>query len=270
MLSLPVLKEIPLLHVDVYGDGPDFVLLHGWGMHGGIWADWAGELASHFRVWVVDLPGHGNSDYQGQDTLDSWASAVQDVVPENAWWLGWSLGGLVSMAALASQRKNIRGLVLLASTPCFVATRNWKPAVDAEVFGQFAQQLKTDIDRTLTRFLSLQVKGTDRSGEMLRKLRAVLKSRSIPDSDALHCGLRLLQESDMRHVLTEPVAPIYWLLGERDTLVPQEVQNSFPGIPSTLIEGAGHAPFLSHARRCSEQLDRWLLKGEKRVQHAAG
>jgi len=259
-----------VLHVDVYGAGPDLVLLHGWGMHGGIWADWAGELSSRFRVWVVDLPGHGNSDYQGQDTLAAWASAVQDVVPTNAWWLGWSLGGLVSMAALASQQQSIRGLVLLATTPRFVASQDWTSAVDARIFDQFAQQLQTDIDRTLTRFLSLQVKSADRSADTLRKLRAGLKCRLEADIDSLCSGLRFLQESDMRHVLTDPVAPIYWLLGERDTLVPPKVRNSFPDIPSALIEGAGHAPFLSHPGRCSEQLERWLLKGEKRVHNAAG
>ncbi len=74
----------------------------------------------------------------------------------------------------------------------------------------------------------------------------------------------------MRRVLINPVAPVYWLLGERDTLVPSAVRNSFPAIPCMLIEGAGHAPFLSHAGRCSEQLDRWLLKGEKQVCHATG
>jgi len=259
-----------LLHVDVYGRGPDLVLLHGWGMHGGLWTDWAEELSSQFRVCVVDLPGHGNSEYDGQDTLDSWASAVQEVVPENAWWLGWSLGGLVSMAAFASQRKNIRGLVLLAGTPCFVASPDWEPAVDAQVFEQFAQQLQSDIDRTLTRFLSLQVRNSDRSGDTLRKLRDKLKSRSQANMDALRTGLHFLQESDMRDVLAHPAAPVYWLLGERDTLVPPEVCNSFPDIPSMLIKGAGHAPFLSHPGDCSKQLNRWLLKGEKRVQHAAG
>ena len=259
-----------MLHVDVYGAGPDLVLLHGWGMHGGIWAGWARELASQFRVWVVDLPGHGNSGYQGQDTIDAWASEVQGVVPANAWWLGWSLGGLVSMEALAGQQQNIRGLVLFATTPSFVASQDWTPAVDAKVFDKFAQQLQTGIDRTLTRFLSLQVRSADHSGETLRKLRAGLKCRPEADINSLCSGLHFLQESDMRHVLTEPVVPIYWLLGERDTLVPPEVRNSFPDIPSVLIEGAGHAPFLSHPGRCSEQLERWLLKGERRAHNAAG
>ena len=47
-----------MLKVDVYGSGPDLVLLHGWGMHGGLWSDWADELGEWFRVTVVDLPGH--------------------------------------------------------------------------------------------------------------------------------------------------------------------------------------------------------------------
>lgn len=259
-----------MLHVDIRGAGPDLVLLHGWGMHGGIWSDWAGELASRFRVWTVDLPGHGDSDYQGRDTLAAWASAVQEVVPANAWWLGWSLGGLVSMAALSSREKSMQGLVLLASTPFFTASPDWKPALDAQIFNQFAQQLQTDIDRTLTRFLSLQVRSADRSGETLRKLRAALKRKPEPDVNALRSGLRFLRESDLRRVLTKPVVPVYWLLGERDTLVPPEVRNSFPDIPCMLIEGAGHAPFLSHPGHCSEQLARWLLKSGTQIHYAEG
>jgi len=248
--------------------GPDLVLLHGWGMHGGIWADWAGELSSHFRVWTVDLPGHGNSAYGGEDTLDDWATAVQAVVPVNAWWLGWSLGGLVALAALAGEENSVRGVVLLASTPVFVVKPDWEIAVDAQVFRQFARQLHNDADRTLTRFLALQVRGADHGSETLRQLRAGLRSRPQADTDALQCGLRFLQEADMRCVLETPGVPVSWLLGERDTLVPAQVRNGFPAIPSALIEGAGHAPFLSHPGQCRAQLECWLLKALQQAQHA--
>jgi pimeloyl-ACP methyl ester carboxylesterase len=33
------------------------VLIHGWGMHGGIWGDVVVRLAEQFEVHVVDLPG---------------------------------------------------------------------------------------------------------------------------------------------------------------------------------------------------------------------
>ncbi|HRA24442.1 MAG TPA: alpha/beta fold hydrolase, partial [Usitatibacteraceae bacterium] len=49
------------LHVELAGQGPDLVLLHGWGLHGGVWQGLARELAPAFRLHLVDLPGHGHS-----------------------------------------------------------------------------------------------------------------------------------------------------------------------------------------------------------------
>jgi len=37
------------------------VLVHGWGMHSGVWEDVAEALIDHHRVTVLDLPGHGYS-----------------------------------------------------------------------------------------------------------------------------------------------------------------------------------------------------------------
>ena len=86
-----------MLHIESTGKGPDLVMLHGWGMHSAIWTDWAALLAERFRVHLVDLPGHGLSDASTAASLDDWAEAVKRVAPEGAWWLGWSLGGLVAM-----------------------------------------------------------------------------------------------------------------------------------------------------------------------------
>ncbi|MEA3242377.1 MAG: pimeloyl-ACP methyl ester esterase BioH [Pseudomonadota bacterium] len=259
----------PVLHVDVQGDGPDLVLLHGWGMHSDIWSDWARQLGQCFRIHRVDLPGHGGSPYQVQGNLDEWATAVLEVVPEQAWWLGWSLGGLVSLAAAGTHRGAIRGLTLLATTPRFVAGTGWRQAVDAQVFDQFAKQLQADVERTLVRFLSLQVKGAEHSAETLRCLRSELRKKPQPDSEALSAGLRFLQQADMRHVLAASELPLFWLLGERDTLVPAEVRHEFPAIQSSIIPGAGHAPFLSHPGQCAEQLTCWLLRDKRYRHHAA-
>ena len=260
----------PVLHVDVQGDGPDLVLLHGWGMHSGIWSNWARQLCQRFRVHLVDLPGHGDSPWQGQDELDDWATAVREVVPEQAWWLGWSLGGLVSLAAAGTHPGTIRGLTLLAATPRFVATADWKQAVDAQVFNRFAKQLQADVERTLLRFLSLQVKGAEHSGETLRSLRSELRKKQRPDGEALSTGLRLLQQADLRHVLAAPETPLFWMLGERDTLVPADVRHEFPAIQSSVISGAGHTPFLSHPDQCTGQLTNRLLKEKRYRRHAAG
>ena len=141
--------------------------------------------------------------------------------------------------------------------------------MDAQVFAQFVNHLHADVEGTLLRFLSLQVKGAEYGGKTLRRLRSELRRKSQPDSEALNSGLRFLQQADMRHVLERSELPLFWLLGERDTLIPAEVRCEFPAVQSTVIGGAGHAPFLSHPDQCTERLNRWMLTGpeEKRYRH---
>ncbi len=47
------------LHVETTGSGDPLLLVHGWGMHGGVWGDVAQKLAADFQVHCVDLPGYG-------------------------------------------------------------------------------------------------------------------------------------------------------------------------------------------------------------------
>ncbi|RBE90559.1 pimeloyl-[acyl-carrier protein] methyl ester esterase, partial [Xanthomonas oryzae pv. oryzae] len=49
------------MHIDVIGHGPALVLLHGWALHGGVFAPLVERLAPHYQLHLVDLPGHGFS-----------------------------------------------------------------------------------------------------------------------------------------------------------------------------------------------------------------
>ncbi len=57
-------------------------------------------------------------------------------------------------------------------------------------------------------------------------------------------------ESDLRPLLDEIVQPTLWIAGDRDRLVPAAAVASASGMMvesrMVTIEGAGHAPFLSH------------------------
>jgi len=70
------------LHVDVVGNGPPLVLLHGWAMHGGVFAPLVARLRDRFTLHVVDLPGHGLSRDCGVAlTLDNVVDALAPHVP---------------------------------------------------------------------------------------------------------------------------------------------------------------------------------------------
>ena len=165
------------LHVDIRGAGPDLVLLHGWALHGGMWGPWVDELAQRARLHLVDLPGHGRSRWStGAATLRDLARAVSPHVPQGAAVLGWSLGGMVALELARSRPGDLAALVLIATTPCFLARDDWPAGMKPGVLDGFAAGLARDYRRSLSNFLALQTWGDENASQALRSLRANLDS----------------------------------------------------------------------------------------------
>lgn len=238
------------LYIDSRGDGPDLVLLHGWGLHGGLFGPIVEPLAQHFRLHLVDLPGHGRSPLlEGDYTLETVGKAIAREVPANATWLGWSLGGRITLAAAAAGT-TINRLILVGVNPCFTQKPDWPHAMPEAELEQFAASLRDNYRTTLQRFLAVQSRGSERAREELRNLRESLFDHGEPDPVALAGGLEILRSADLRPVLSCIQQPTLVLHGERDTLAPlaaaEYTAMQLPGGKLHVIEGAGHAPFISH------------------------
>ncbi len=243
--------SLPLLHIERSGSGPDLVLLHGWAMHGGIFAPLVESLREHWTVHVVDLPGHGFSrDALASFDLATIASQVRAQVP-TAPWLGWSLGGLVAQYAALNWPERVPGLVAIASSPRFVRDPDWPQAVDVSLIRAFGADLTSDWRATVERFLALEVIGSDDARNDLRTLRAHLFDRGEPAPEVLAQGLDLLEHSDLRAQLPQLQVPSLWIAGRRDRLVPAPSLSAAAALApqghALVIDGAGHAPFLQHA-----------------------
>ncbi len=247
----------PALHCQRIGAGPDLVLLHGWGLHAGIWAPLVEALAQRFRLHLYDLPGHGRSASVEEFTLESVCEALVQDVPEQAHWLGWSLGGMVALEFAARYPQRVTRLALLASNPKFVIGADWPHALAPEVLDGFAQDLSKDYVTTLQRFVSLVARGALDSG-VLRTLRRALAAAPAPTQTALRGGLAILRDADLRPRVRELRMPVLWLGGARDTLVPiaalRAVTAMYPHMQLREIEAAGHAPFVSHPQACAQAL----------------
>ncbi len=247
------------------GSGPDLVLVHGWGMHAGVWGEFAGELSNDFRLSLLDLPGHGGSGFDPTArTLNDWAAACLDAAPPYAIWVGWSLGALVGVQAALTEPRRVAALILMGGTPRFVQGPDWPCATAAETLLQFRNDLASDPGGTLGRFLALQVRGAVGATATLRTLRRSLVGVSAPQPQALDAGLDLLQNTDLRHRLADLAVPSLWLLGERDTLVPPSLADRLPDYLRSgrvrLIRGAGHAPFLSGPQEVLHRIRQFLLE----------
>lgn len=238
------------LHVKVEGQGDPLVMLHGWGMHGDMWGSAAESLAQHFRLLLVDLPGHGASPPPAEFTLDSVVERLVAQFDEPVSVCGWSLGGQIAMHWAVQMPEQIKSLVLVSSTPCFAERDDWKFAMPLGTLNQFSADLENDHAATLRRFLSLQVRGSVGERELLATLRASLSSQAAPDPVALRGGLQILRDADLRAVLPEIKQPALIIAGERDKLTPPQASylmaEALPDARVVEIKGAAHAPFLSH------------------------
>ena len=246
------------LKVEIVGSGPPLVLLHGWAMHGGIFAPLVERLCAHRTLHVVDLPGHGhNRDCGVPLELDACARALLDAVPD-APWCGWSLGGLIALQAAATQPARVPALAMVCATPKFVVADDWPQGMPKQVFSGFADGLRDDWRGTIDRFIALEAFGSDQMREELRMLRDAVLAHGEPSPRVLAEGLRVLQDSDLRGMLPALHVPSLWLGGRRDRLVnPAAMQASAELAPEARyvqIEHAGHAPFLTHADAVADAL----------------
>ncbi|WP_134954608.1 alpha/beta fold hydrolase, partial [Xanthomonas citri] len=81
------------MHIDVIGHGPALVLLHGWALHGGVFAPLVERLAPHYQLHLVDLPGHGFSRDDSTPLALPYVVAEIAAATPPAVWLGGGGGG---------------------------------------------------------------------------------------------------------------------------------------------------------------------------------
>lgn len=240
---------------------PVLALLHGWGMNARVFDSLAGLLADDFDVRPLDLPGHGGRAELTENTLQAWADDLAGQLPDDAIVLGWSLGGQVAMRAALDHPRKVARLVLLASTPKFVAAADWDRGVDAGDLEAFGAALRADPDATLLRFLSLQTRGMAGQKALLQELRQTMLGGPAAADAALAAGLAILRDSDLRGELPGLAQPTLVLHGALDTLTPAAAGTwlaaALPAAQHLELPRAAHAPHLSHAEAVADAIGRF-------------
>lgn len=253
------------IYSEVKGQGHSIVLLHGWGMHGGLWGGFNNLLSEYFQTHAIDLPGFGFSkDIKNDFSLDSLTEVIEQYIKNlksPVSLIGWSLGGLIAQNILKRKKVNLNKVILIATTPSFTKKEGWDTAMEQSVFNAFSGELKLDYKKTLKRFLSLQTRGGDLTRDDLRELNHLLLERGKPNLTALENGLKILSETDLRAEYKNEISALV-ILGEKDTLVPVavkiEFEKIFPNLETLILEKTGHAPFISKAEICAEKIKNFI------------
>lgn len=249
-------------HVEIVGQGQPLVLLHGWGMHSGVWQPLIKKLSAQYMLYLVDLPGMGNSRPIEPYHLHALADEVAQVIPGVSDVLGWSLGGLVAQRIALNQPDRIRRLVLVGSTPCFVNKAGWDAGISPNNFETFADNVNSDYKATILQFLTLQCMKADDARSTLKQLRSSFETRPTPTQATLQRALQILLDADLRDEVANIRKPTLLIHGDRDTLAPVQaahwMMQQLPQGFLRVMSGSAHAPFLSHSAQFIAALNQFL------------
>ena len=212
----------------VGGDGPPIVLVHGLGAAAVTWAGVAPELATHHRVIVPDLPGHGGSSpVPALPNLNPFADVLHDVALRErvapAAVVGHSLGGVVALRLALRHPGAVAAVVLAGAAGIASSTRLAETALTFSTLVQPGRRLAR-FRRAIARSPSLRraVFGgwgaSDAAALSPDVVEAFLEGPPLHTDVASAAGA--LVRDDPRPELSGVRCPCLVLWGARDTQVP--------------------------------------------------
>ena len=246
-------------------DGEVILLVHGYGGDRNSWLFLQEPLAAKYRVYALDLPGHGTSAKDvGDGTLGVLADAVTGVLDavlisggaDRAHLVGHSLGGAVALAVAAGDPGRIASLTLIAPA-------GFGPEINAGYLRGFADaQTRRELKPVVGQLFA------DESLVTRQVVDDLLGYKRLDGVDeALHTLLGLLLDGD--HQRTDSIAaraaiggttPVSVVWGVADRVIPAAQAESVTGAVRYLVDGAGHMPHMERPAQVQAAIEETIAR----------
>jgi pimeloyl-ACP methyl ester carboxylesterase len=250
--------------------GQPILFIHGWSQSRLSWAkQFDSELAERFRLVVMDLRGHGDSDKPVTGYAEShvWGDDVKAVLDQlslnGALLVGWSYGGLV-----INDYVRVHGQDRLAGL-CYVGAATDLGVETAYKFlgATWNGLLPTRADSVAGTVFSEDAEEITSAMRMF--LRGCFAQRLPPDEEMMLLGFNLLCPSRVRaalfsrslqndEVLAKLRLPVLVVHGDADEVVNietgQHIASTVRDASMSVFAGAGHGPFWEQSERFNAEL----------------
>jgi pimeloyl-ACP methyl ester carboxylesterase len=268
--------------LELEGDGPPVVLLHGYADSADTWRLVLDRLARADRAALaVDLPGFGAADPLRRDGLmldqlgafareavEHMAAAGQPVV-----LAGNSLGGTVALRAAQDSGAPICGAVPIA--PAGLDMPRWFQIIERDPFVRLILQTPLPLPEPLLRAAVgeayRQLAFARPRGAAREVIRAFTDHHRTKDRVVrmLDNGRRLLPELQRPFELERITCPVLLVWGDRDRMVTHRgaarVTAALPDTEVELLEGIGHCPQLEAPERVARLLAGFCVSPSQRA-----
>lgn len=248
------------LFVEQSGAGPPLLLIHGLMVSGAMYQPVVPALASHYRLIVPDLRGHGRSGalegpYSVQQLARDLAQLLDELHLETIHVLGYSQGGAVAQQFAHDYPTRVRGLILACTYAYNMLSR--RERLEGMLVPWMVRILGM---RRLARLLFSSVGGGQRvAPETAQWLQGILAAN---DTARMVAAVEAMKAFDSRPWLQEISCPTLVIAGMEDTAVPlahaHMLAQGIPGAQLRLVEGAGHTLIWTHTEIFIQAVEAFL------------
>lgn len=266
-------------HVQVMGEGPPILLLHGTGASTHSFRDLAPLLARHFTVVAPDLPGHGFTAEPARDTgysLPGVAGGLTALLRE------LDLQPVLAAGHSAGAAVAIRMALDGGITPDAIVSINGAllpfPGMTHEFFAPAAKFLASS--RLTATAFSLFVGSRPSVERLLRSTGSRIDAegmrlygRLVARSGHVHGALALMANWDLRPLLRDLprlAARLILVVGTRDGMVPpseaHRVRAALPKAEIVSLPGLGHLAHEEQPARVAEIIEQAVAKRPARIE----
>jgi pimeloyl-[acyl-carrier protein] methyl ester esterase len=223
-------------------------------MSGTVWRFQREALAARWRVITLDLQGHGLSPAGDGQTLTALADGVARLCTRlqlhDATLIGWSLGAQVALAAASILAERLAALVLVGGTPKFTSSPDYPHGLPTDEVRGMALRLRRNYVKTMGDFFRGMFSDNELSHDQYQRIvHEIVLGGRLPDEGIARQTLDILLQADLRPRLAGINLPVLLIHGTEDTICPAAASaymaEKLPNAALRLMEGTGHAPFLS-------------------------
>jgi 3-oxoadipate enol-lactonase len=250
------------LGVEVRGEGPAILLVHGYPLDHTIWRHQIDELAGCRRI-APDLRGMGQSDapdlgYSMATYAADLAALLDALGVDEVVLCGLSMGGYVAFEFLRNWQSRVRGLVLMdtraeADSPDARRTRDASAALARE------RGAAVVAETLLPKMLSSATRADN--PDVVNRVRRMMEGTPVPGMIGALAAMRDRSESETL-LPTLAGLPTLVLVGEGDEVVPPDQARAMakliPGARLVVIPDAGHLPPLEQPAATTQVLQEFI------------
>lgn len=250
------------------GSGDPLVLIMGLGAPGSVWEQHALEYEKHFRCFLVDNRGAGDTDkpegpYTTVQMADDYAGLIHSLNLGPVRVAGLSMGGAIAQQLALRYPELVQSMLLVCAwARCDFYMRT--------VFDHFARMRAVSSPADFTQLLQLWIwtpawmeeHSADIVAAQRESAEAAARGEAMP-RHAFEAQCRACADHDAAAQLGKIQVPVLLTAGSDDIFVPlrcaEELHRSIPGSELRVFHGRGHVHHWESLEEFNQVTAQWLL-----------